>query len=72
MISKDKEWKKYKFSDLFDINPKINIKKLSNIPYVELKDIKIGFRDVFSKNRENLRDQNLNIKTYCFLEFPHL
>ena len=31
MISKDKEWKKYKFSDLFDINPKINIKKLSNI-----------------------------------------
>ena len=55
MISKDKEWKKYKFSDLFDINPKINIKKLSNIPYVELKDIKIGFRDVFSKKSRELK-----------------
>jgi type I restriction enzyme, S subunit len=53
MIIKENEWKKYRFSEAFDINPKIKIKKFSNIAYVELKDIKIGFRDVSSKrNRE--------------------
>jgi type I restriction enzyme S subunit len=47
------KFNKYKFSEVFDINPKVNIEKFSKVPYVEIKDIQVGLRDVKSKR---LRD----------------
>ena len=47
------EWKKYKFSQFVDINPKVTFENKSQLPFVEMKDLESANKFcTFSKRRQ--------------------
>jgi len=48
-------WKKYKFNDFVDINPKVNMLNVHEYDFVEMKDLSTGNRFVLPSDHKHLK-----------------
>src|SRR5690606_13743566 len=50
-----KGWKRYRFSEFVDINPRVKLDKGKEYPFVEMKDLDENKKPDFSKEKRELK-----------------